>query len=44
MNKAIRNQILQLEREQVRAINQGDVAGALKMFSQGLYWVFLDPA
>src|SRR2546422_4364552 len=32
MNKAIRNQILQLEREQVRAINQGDVAGALKMF------------
>src|SRR2546422_831685 len=32
MNKAIQNQILQLEREQVRAINQGDVAGALKMF------------
>ena len=32
MSKAIRNQILELEGQQVRAINQGDVAGALKMF------------
>ncbi len=32
MAQGIRKQILQLEREQARAINRGDVRGALKMF------------
>ncbi len=32
MAQAIRKQILQLEREQARAINRGDVRGGLKMF------------
>ena len=36
MSKAIRQQILKLEREQVRAINRGDVRAALKMFDPGL--------
>ncbi len=36
MNKAVRNQILKLEREQVRAINRGDVRAALKMFDPRL--------
>lgn len=35
MSKAIQKQILQLEREQIRAINRGDVAGALRMFHRG---------
>ena len=36
MNKTVRNQILQLERAQVRAINRGDVRAALKMFDPSL--------
>ena len=36
MSKAIRQQILNLEREQVRAMNRGDVRSALKMFDPGL--------
>ncbi len=32
MAQGIQKQILQLEREQARAINRGDVHGALKMF------------
>ncbi len=32
MSRAIRQQILKAEREQVRAINRGDVRGALRMF------------
>jgi ketosteroid isomerase-like protein len=32
MSKAARQQILRLEREQARAINQADIRGALKMF------------
>jgi len=35
MAKSVRGQILQLEREQVRAINRGDVRGALKLFDHG---------
>lgn len=35
MNKRIRKQILQLEREQARAINRGDVKGAVRMFDRG---------
>jgi len=35
MAKSVRGQILHLEREQVRAINRGDVRGALKLFDQG---------
>ncbi len=34
MSKAIRQQILRAEREQARAINRGDVRGALKMFDK----------
>jgi len=34
MTAAIRNQILRVEREQARAINRGDIRGALKMFHQ----------
>jgi len=36
MSKTIRSQILNLEREQVRAINRGDVRAALKMFDSSL--------
>jgi len=32
MTPAIRNQILRAEREQARAINRGDLRGALRMF------------
>jgi ketosteroid isomerase-like protein len=32
MTRAIRKEILRIEREQVRAINRGDVRGALRMF------------
>jgi ketosteroid isomerase-like protein len=35
MAKSVRGQILHLEREQVRAINRGDVRGALKLFDRG---------
>src|SRR5260370_27421396 len=35
MAKGVRGEILQLEREQVRAINRGDVRGALKLFDRG---------
>src|ERR1700694_5461429 len=35
MAKSVRGQILQLEREQVRAINRGDVRGAVKLFDHG---------
>lgn len=34
MSRAIRQQILRLEREQARAFNRGDVAGAVKMFDR----------
>jgi ketosteroid isomerase-like protein len=34
MSKAARQQILQLEREQARAINQADLRGALTMFDR----------
>ena len=35
MTKNVRGEILHLEREQVRAINRGDVRGALKLFDRG---------
>src|SRR5260370_34036213 len=35
MAKSMRGQILHLEREQVRAINRGDLRGALKLFDRG---------
>jgi ketosteroid isomerase-like protein len=35
MPKTIRQQILQLERVQARAINAGDLRGALQMFDRG---------
>jgi ketosteroid isomerase-like protein len=35
MAKNVRGEILHLEREQVRAINRGDVRGALKLFDRG---------
>jgi ketosteroid isomerase-like protein len=35
MAKNVRGEILRLEREQVRAINRGDVRGALKLFDRG---------
>ena len=35
MSKAIRQQILKLEREQERAINRGDIPRALRMFDGG---------
>ncbi len=35
MAKSVRGEILHLEREQVRAINRGDVRGALKLFDPG---------
>src|SRR5258708_39737017 len=35
MAKSVRGEILQLEREQVGAINRGDVRGALKLFDGG---------
>jgi len=35
MAKSVRGQILHLEREQVRAINRGDLRGALKVFDRG---------
>src|SRR3990170_3419021 len=35
MSKAIRQQILKLEREQERAVNRGDIPGALRMFDRG---------
>ena len=35
MAKSVRGEILQLEREQVRAINRGDLRGALKLFDRG---------
>ena len=34
MSKTTRRQILQLEREQARSINRGDLAGALRMFDR----------
>ncbi|OLE87454.1 MAG: hypothetical protein AUG07_00930 [Acidobacteria bacterium 13_1_20CM_2_60_10] len=35
MSKSVRRQILQLEREQARAINRGELPGALRMFDRG---------
>jgi ketosteroid isomerase-like protein len=35
MSRAIRKQILKLEREQARAYNRGDVRGAMRMFDKG---------
>jgi ketosteroid isomerase-like protein len=35
MGKNVRGEILHLEREQVRAINRGDVRSALKLFDRG---------
>ena len=35
MGKSVRGEILRLEREQVRAINRGDLRGALKLFDRG---------
>src|SRR5258708_26878125 len=35
MAKSVRREILHLEREQVRAINRGDVRSALKLFDRG---------
>ena len=35
MAKSVRGEILHLEREQVRAINRGDVRSALKLFDRG---------
>jgi ketosteroid isomerase-like protein len=35
MAKGVRGEILHLEREQVRAINRGDVRCALKLFDRG---------
>lgn len=34
MSKAIKETILRLEREQTRAINQGDIRGATRMFGK----------
>ncbi len=34
MSKTVRQEILRLEREQVRAFNRGDVRSALKMFDK----------
>ncbi len=34
MSKATQKEILRLEREQARAINRGDVSGALRMFDR----------
>jgi ketosteroid isomerase-like protein len=35
MSRAVREQILRLEREQVRAVNEGDLRGATRMFDKG---------
>jgi ketosteroid isomerase-like protein len=35
VSKAVRHEILRLEREQARAINRGDIPGATRMFDQG---------
>ena len=35
MSKAVRNEILRLERKQARAINRGDIPGATRMFNKG---------
>lgn len=35
MSKAVRQQILRLEREQARAINRGNVRAATRMFDKG---------
>src|SRR5713226_2245281 len=35
MSRAVQQQILRQEREQVRAINRGDVRGATRMFDKG---------
>src|SRR5260370_7522122 len=35
MAKSVRGEILNLEREQVPAINRGDLRGALKLFDRG---------
>jgi ketosteroid isomerase-like protein len=35
MARSVRGEILRLEREQVRAINRGDLRGALKLFDRG---------
>ena len=35
MSKAIRKQILELEREQARAYNRGNVGAAMRMFDKG---------
>ncbi len=35
MAKSVRGEILRLEREQVRALNRGDLRGALKLFDRG---------
>jgi len=36
MSKAVRQEILTLEREQARAVNRGDIRGAVRMFDRGL--------
>ena len=35
MSRTVREQILRLEREQVRAVNEGDLRGATRMFDKG---------
>ena len=35
MAKSVRGEILHLEREQVRALNRGDLRAALKLFDRG---------
>jgi ketosteroid isomerase-like protein len=35
MSSAVRQQVLRLEREQARAINRGDIRGAVRMFDAG---------
>jgi ketosteroid isomerase-like protein len=35
MSKTVRQAILRLEREQVRAVNRGDIRGATRMFDRG---------
>ena len=34
MSAAVKQQVLRLERDQVRAVNRGDVAGATRMFDR----------
>jgi ketosteroid isomerase-like protein len=36
MSRAVQRRILTLEKDQARAINEGDIAGATRMFDKGL--------